>query len=395
MTDFFQAFLQAHALPLYLGAVFLVWTRRIFWVRSLGQKNPPIEKVAFPPRDDMKVSVIVPAKNEEKNIGNCLGHLFKQYYKNMEIIVVDDRSTDRTPHLLENFKKLSLVPFRIVTIEKLPPGWTGKNHAMTAGAKAASGQWLLFTDADTTHEPESVGSALKTAVGKQIDLLTLSPVTESRSYWEQTVQPLAFGSLALSVNSEKVNDPKSRVVLANGQYILVKKSVYEAVGGNEAVRSEVVEDVELAKKVKAAGYTLRFLNGTQLYSTRMYSSLKEIKTGWTRIFTYLFNKNVFAIAHKILLFAVMSLGPFAALFYELFLKFTGSAGFDALAYYLSWAVCGWIVVIRFIGNRLLKCNPWYALLHPLGSLVMVWILSACVWRVLFNRPSVWRGDLHK
>ncbi len=394
MTDTL-AFLQVHALSVYLGAIFLVWTRRIIWVRSLGLKNPPIEKTAFPPREDLKVSVIVPAKNEEKNIPNCLYHLFRQYYKNFEIIVVDDRSTDRTPHLLENFQKLSPVPFRIITIGKLPPGWTGKNHAMTAGAKAASGQWLLFTDADTTHEPESVGSALYTAVGKQIDFLTLSPVTESRSFWEKTVQPLAVGSLALWFNSEKVNDPKSGVVLANGQFILVKKSVYEAVGGNESVKLEVVEDVELAKKIKKAGYSMRFMNGTKLYSTRMYSSLREIKTGWTRIFTYLFNKNVFAILHKIFLFLFVSIGPFAALGWEIFLKLSGSAAYDALACSLSAAVCLWIIVIRFIGNRLLKCNPWYALLHPLGSLVMVWILAACVGRVVFNLPSVWRGDLHR
>ncbi len=383
------------ALDVFLIFIFLVWSRRVLWLSALGKKNPPIQKVERPEKTDLKISIIVPAKNEEKNIANCLYHLFRQNFKNCEIIVVDDRSTDKTPHLLENFKKLSPFPFRIIRIEKLPPGWTGKNHAMVAGSKAASGDWLLFTDADTTHSPESAASALETAISQKIDFLTLAPETESRTFWEKTVQPLAIGSLALWFNSEKVNDPKTGNVLANGQFILVKKDVYEKVGGNESVKSEVVEDVELAKKIRAAGFTMKFLNGTKLYSTRMYSSLAEIKTGWTRIFTYLFKKNIPAILHKIFLFVFVSLAPFFILKIELFFKFTNSSSYRPLTLALSLGVCAWILLIRFIGNKMLKSNPWYALLHPLGSVIMIWILSICILRIAFNRPSVWRGDLHK
>lgn len=280
--------------------IFLVWVKRIFWMSRFRKTHPPLQ-----PRREFraplpKISIIVPARNEEKNIDNCLDHLANQTYPNVEIIVVDDRSTDKTPDLLKKHN------VKGVRIEKLPTGWTGKNHAMFTGAKAASGDWLLFTDADTTHRPESVQTAVACALENDIDFLTLAPETESKSFWEKTVQPLAVGSLALWFNPEKVNDPNSGVVLANGQYILIKKSVYEKVGGNESVKNEVVEDVALAKKVKAAGFTIRFLNGTLLYSTRMYSSLKEIKTGWTRIFTYLFEKKLLPILHKIFLFAFFS-----------------------------------------------------------------------------------------
>ena len=357
--------------------------------------HPPLVPLSAPPPNAPKVSVIIPAKNEEKNIANCLGYFFKQNYKNFEILAVDDRSTDRTPHLLENFKTLSPVPFKIIRIEKLPPGWTGKNHAMFAASKAASGDWLLFTDADTSHRPESISTAVACVLEKKIDFLTLAPEVESRSFWEKTVQPLAVSSLALWFQSEKVNEPGSGVTLANGQFLLIRKEAYEKIGGNEAVKNEVVEDVELAKKIRGQGYLVQFLNGTKIYSTRMYSSLKEIKTGWTRIFTYLFNKNIPAILHKIFLFLFFSLLPFVVLAAEKVFWLTGSPHFNKILFILSAAVSGWIVLIRCIGNKFLKTSPWYAFLHPLGSVVMVWILTACIGRIVFNKPSAWRGDLHQ
>jgi chlorobactene glucosyltransferase len=380
---------------LYSLAVLLVWTRRIFWMWRFRRVNPPLVPLHQSSTENDKVSVIVPARNEEKNIARCLFHLFKQNYKNFEIIVVNDRSTDRTGHLLDNFKSLSPVPFRIVQIEKLPPGWTGKNHAMVAGSKAATGDWLLFTDADTTHRPASVRTSLTWAAQHGIDLLTLAPETECHSFWEKTVQPLAVSSLALWFDTTKINDPNNKRVLANGQFILVKKAVYQNAGTNEAVKDQVVEDVEFAKKVRQAGYNVKFLNGTELYATRMYSSLGEIKNGWTRIFTYLFEKNVWAILHKVLLFLAFSILPFVLMGIEAWLYFAHSPVFDPAVYGISLGACLWIILIRFFGNEMLKCDPKYAFLHPLGSLVMVWIMLACVGRVVFRLPSVWRGDAYR
>ncbi len=380
----------------YSFLVIAVWTRRVFWMSKFRKTNPPLKPIEQSNiRVNEKISVIVPARNEEKNIARCLFHLLRQNYKNFEIIVVDDRSDDRTGHLLQNFKGLSELPFKIIRIEKLPSGWTGKNHAMFVGSKAATGSWLLFTDADTTHQPASLGTAISCAVENKIDFLTLAPETECRTFWEKTVQPLAVSSLALWFNTVEVNNPLSKIVLANGQYILIRKNIYEAVGGNESVKSEVVEDVELAKKVKAAGYAIRFLNGTELYSTRMYSSLKEIKTGWTRIYTYLFNKKVPLILHKIFLFLFFSILPFIVLGLEKFWFFSGSALYNPTVCVISLFACTWIILIRFFGNKLLKCNPWYALLHPVGSLVMLWVLASCLGRIIFNQPSVWRGDSYR
>lgn len=374
-----------------LGWVFLEWTGRVLVTRKFRTGNPEIRPAPALPMSG-KVSVIVPARDEEKNIGRCLSHLLKQDYRDYEIIVVDDRSLDRTGHLAENFKKLSPVVLKVVRVEKLPAGWTGKNHAMTVGAKAASGDWLLFTDADTTHSERSVSSALRAALDGNIDFLTLAPEVKCLSFWENTVQPLAVSSLAIWLDTSELNKPDSKTVLANGQFILVRKKAYEASGGNESVKNEVIEDVELAKKVKAAGFKVSFLNGTLLYSTRMYTSLSQIIKGWARIYIHLFEKKIPAIAHKIFLFLFFSLFPFTVLAAEKILFLTGDADFSPILFAAGAVVCAWIVLARFLGNRLLHTNPWYAFLHPLGSVVMTWILLVCVARIASGRRSEWRGD---
>ena len=377
-------------LGLCLAWIFLAWSKRAVWMISLDRSNPPLKPLPAsqaPPSGRPRVSVIIPARNEEKNIARCLEGILVQDYEPCEVIVVDDRSSDSTPEILARLGQTAARPFKVVRIEKTPPGWTGKNYALHAGSRAAGGGWLLFTDADTRHVKESVTTAVLTAEREGIDFLTLAPETESRSFWEKTVQPLAVSSLALWF-------ARAGRVLANGQYILVKRSVYEACGGNEAVKAEVIEDVALAGKVGGAGGNVKFLNGTRLYSTRMYSSLKEIRTGWTRIFTFLFEKRPGPILHKIFLFCFFSILPFAVLLWQGTIG-TWSTWYSPLLFWSSLAVSLWIIALRWQGNRRLRTDPLYAILHPLGSLVMVWILLECLWRVLFHRPSVWRGDLYR
>jgi chlorobactene glucosyltransferase len=370
----------------------LVWLKRAVWVSTLRRRNPTLAPKEFSRSPRPRVSVIVPAKDEEKNIENCLQHLLLQNYDNYEIIVVDDRSGDATPQILETYRRNSKIPLKIVRVEKLPPGWTGKNHAMHVGAKAAAGEWLLFTDADTTHSPLSLSTALDKAVTDGIDFLTLAPETESESFWEHTVQPLAVSSLALWFDPAKVNDPKHPGVLANGQFLLIEKIAYEQVGGSESVKDKVVEDVELAKRFRSGGKLVQFLDGTRLYSTRMYSSLAEIHRGWTRIYIHLFDKKIAPILHKIALFLFFSILPFAVLAAEIYLRQTDSAIYDPLLLKISFGVSAFIVAVRAAGNLRVRSSPWHAFLHPLGSLVLVWILSTCVFRIAAGRPSLWRGD---
>ncbi len=374
--------------------IFAEWGHRIVWMAQFRKGNPPIQPAKFSAKaqEAPKISVIIPARNEEKNIARCLISLTKQSYPNIEILVVDDRSDDRTGHLVDNLSKISTIPIRRVRVEKLPAGWTGKNHAMVVGSKAATGEWFLFTDADTTHFPDSVSSSIQKALSEKIDFLTLAPEVECITFWENVVQPLAVSSLALWFNSPRIL--KSEKVLANGQYILVRRDVYESVGGNECVKQEVVEDVELAKKIKQKGFSVMFQNGTRLYSTRMYTSLSQIKTGWTRIFIHLFEKKLVPIFHKIFLFLFFSLLPFAILVWQGTLLAQRDPGANGTLFWLSLTTSFFIIAVRFVGNIRLRSNPWYSALHPLGSLVMIWILSICAYRIIGNRPSVWRGDMH-
>lgn len=378
-----------------LAFALAVWVKRAIWFASFRRTHRPLVPTRGTLISPPKISIVVPARDEEKNLPACLATLSKQEYPDFEIVVVDDRSSDKTPAMVEEWKRTSRVPFSGVRVEKLPPGWTGKNHAMWVGSRAAAGEWILFTDADTLHDPKCLATAMETAHRLQIDFLTLAPETVAITFWEHVVQPLAVGSLALWFDPMKVNDEKSGVTLANGQFILVRKSVYEKVGGNESVKNEVVEDVELAKKMRAAGFSVKFLDGTKLYSTRMYSSLAEIHRGWARIFTYLFEKNVWAILHKIGLFLCFSIFPFVAFAWQATLGVSESPAFDRPALALATLLCLFIFTIRAIGNRAVRANPLSALLHPLGSLVMIWILSSCIIRILGNLPSAWRGDLHK
>lgn len=377
-----------------LAAVLAEWVRRAWRLSAFRRAYAPLEP-ADPPPAAPKVTLIVPMRDEENNAGNCLKHLFDQSYPALEIVVVDDRSSDRTPVILDKMCALSPFPMRVVRIEKLPPGWTGKNHAMAAGAKAASGEWFLFTDADTTHSPRSVATAVRTALERKIDFLTLAPRTEARGFWENVVQPIAVGALAIWFDPARVNDPASGITLANGQFILTRRGAYESVGGNEAVRSETVEDVALAKLTRRSGRVVAFLDGTRLYSTRMYGSLAEIHRGWTRIYTHLFEKKIPVLLEKTAFFLFFSIFPFAVLGWEKLLFLEASTRFDAAVAAFAAAACAIIVAVRFAGNRMLRANPWYALLHPLGSLILVWVLLTCVWRVAADRPSPWRGDLHK
>ena len=194
------------------------------------------------------ISVIVPARNEEACLADCLRTLVGQDGPNYEIIVVDDDSTDGTRAIAENF------PVRVITADALPEGWSGKCNAAWSGAKIAQGQWLLFTDADTKHAPNSIASGLQEAKEAGAGLLSYSPKQEVGSLAERALLPLIFGELATKYPPKEVCDPNSPVAAANGQYLLIRRDVYDAIGGHAAVATAILEDVELAKRAKQAGY---------------------------------------------------------------------------------------------------------------------------------------------
>ena len=229
------------------------------------------------------VSVIVPARNEEAPLGACLESLTRQIGVRFEVIVVDDGSTDRTREIARSFATV-----RVIDAGPLPEGWTGKNNAIAAGAKIAKGRWLLFTDADTVHTATSLAHGLTEAELRQAQLLSYSPEQEVRGFWEKAVMPVIFAELAATYPPAKVSDPASPIAAANGQYLLILREAYDAVGGHAAVAGNLLEDVAIARLVKASGRRIFFRYGGDVVRTRMYRSFAQLKEGWTKNLALLF-----------------------------------------------------------------------------------------------------------
>ena len=231
------------------------------------------------------MSVIVPARNEESCLGACLESLVAQSGIAFEIIVVDDASTDRTRAIAQSFSGVT-----VIAPGPLPPRWTGKNNAVTAGVKVARGSWLLFTDADTVHRPGSLARAVAEAEANRADLLSYSPEQDVRTFWEKAIMPVIFAQLADTYPPSKVSQPDSPIAAANGQYLLITKSSYDAVGGHAAVAGDLLEDVALAQLVKQSGRKLLFRFGGDAVRTRMYRTFAQLREGWTKNLALLFPK---------------------------------------------------------------------------------------------------------
>ena len=233
--------------------------------------------------DNPVVSIIVPARDEEACLGTCLESLVAQTGITFEIIVVDDDSSDRTAEIARSFPDVD-----VIAAGPLPDGWTGKNNAMAVGAKVARGKWLLFTDADTIHKSGSLARAVAEAEQHGAALLSYSPEQEVRGFWEKTVMPVIFAELAATYPPDAVNDATSPIAAANGQYLMILREAYDAVGGHTKIASDLLEDVAMARLVKRSGRRIFFRYGADAVRTHMYRSFAQMKEGWTKNLALLF-----------------------------------------------------------------------------------------------------------
>ena len=256
---------------------------------------------AEPVSQDATVSVIIPARNEEAGLGACLASIVNQEGISFEIIVVDDGSTDRTRNIAESFPRV-----KSVEPGPLPEGWIGKNNAVAAGARVARGKWLLFTDADTVHLPGSLDHSVAKAEECGLALLSFSPEQEVVTFWERAIMPVIFAELATTYKPRDVMDPASPVAAANGQYLLIRHDVYESIGGHAAVRSDLLEDVAIARLVKQSGGKLLFGLGTGVVRTRMYRNFSQLRDGWTKNLVLLFPASRALAARRLAEFAVIT-----------------------------------------------------------------------------------------
>jgi hypothetical protein len=226
------------------------------------------------------VSVIIPARNEEASVARAVESVAMQLEVE-EVIVVNDGSTDGTGAVLaglaQRYPKL-----KVLDAGPLPEGWVGKNHAVAVGAAAAEGDWLLFTDADTFHYPGSTRRALMDAVDHDAVLVSYSPEQEMATWWERALIPFVYCRLAAKFSYARVNDPRRPDAAANGQFLLMLRDAYQAVGGQAAVAGEILEDVALARQVKKLGHGIYFTAPIGVVRTRMYRSFGAMWQGWTK-----------------------------------------------------------------------------------------------------------------
>ncbi len=345
---------------------------------------PPLRRA--PHRDLPALSIVVPARDEERSIEACVRSLVEQrFLSDAEFIVVDDRSTDATPAILARLAA-EYPALRVVRGEPLPQGWAGKPWALAQGAALARGAWLLFTDADSVHAPAGAASALAFALAVKTDALTICTGQELGSFWERAVLPAILGVIFFASGTlAEVNDPmRPRRALANGQYILVDRAVYDALGGHAALRGELVEDIEFARRLKKDGrFRLTLGGGSALASVRMYRSLPEIWNGFTKNVFVGAEGNVPALIGGVIWLSLLSAGLPLAL--VALARRRPALALEALA------ATATVIATAYRGIRMVGIPPDSAYLHPLGTAVFAAIAANSAWCGLSGRGVVWRG----
>jgi glycosyltransferase involved in cell wall biosynthesis len=242
--------------------------------------NPASAPAPFIVDATPRVSVIIPARNEEVAITACIESLVLQP-EIAEIIVVDDQSTDKTHEIVSGLA-VKYAKLRLISTDGLPAGWVGKNHAVALGASAARFPWLLFTDADAEHEPESAARGLLVAQQIGAVLVSFSPEQVTRAWYEKALIPFIYCRLARLFSFDDVNNPNSPAAAANGQFLMITRAAYEAIGGHASVAAEVLEDVALAKRAKISGQRIWFASGKGIVRVRMYRSFSAMWQGWKK-----------------------------------------------------------------------------------------------------------------
>jgi len=336
-----------------------------------------------------RISVIVPARDEERNIKDCVESLLTQDYPNYEVIVVDDASTDATPDILADLlasPRARNGRLQVTHVGFLPEGWAGKPHALHTGAQLATGAWLLFTDADTHHAPAALRSAVLRAQEDSVDLFSIITAQDLPDFWGRVIIPIAAMGISALYPPDRVNDPTSEMALANGQFLLIRREMYERVGGyaSPRLRATLLDDRDLAQEVKHAGGRMELLDGRDLTRTHMYRGLREQWAGWSKN-AYLGSPGGLALFPFLIVgLPLASVLPFALALLGVARRQPGLALAGA-------APTAAIIAYRTAINRSLGI-PWrYVWTHPLGAAIFTGILARSYWRGLTGWTVPWRG----
>lgn len=374
----------ALALPWILVPLVTAW-------RASRSRSLDDEDAAAPPHAPL-VSVVIPARDEARNIERCLRSVLAAAYPRLEVIVVDDHSGDGTGAIAR--RTAGGDPrVRVIANPDLPPGWFGKPWACHNGAAAARGGILCFIDADTAHAADLVPRAVNAMRSRRASMVSVAGTQELGSFWEIVLQPQVFGMLSVRYGgTESVNEsPRAWDKIANGQCIFVTRESYDRIGGHGAVRGEVAEDLMLAQRLFAAGERTALVLGLHQLRTRMYTSLGEIVRGWRKN-VYAGGANAlpkFPLAAVVFPLSLLSY-PALQLLPPVVLLLTLAGIVEPGDRTLFWAgiattttLVTWTLLYRRLGRP-----PWYALLYPLGAAVLTWIIVGAIAR---GRRVAWKG----
>ncbi len=384
-------------LALFIG---VQWLLRLLMVNAAIKKRDILTPASRQIRGKKipKISVIVAAKDEEENIETCVTTLLNQTYPNFELIVIDDRSEDRTLEILRKLEKNAQGQLKVLHVDYLPEGWFGKSHAMQKGVAVSTGEWLCFLDADCQQTSDKTLSvAMQEALQQQTDFLTITPTLEMKTSWERLIQPSCIMALLVWFQPKIVNNPKSKTAYANGAFMLMKRSCYKAIGEHHRVKSELNEDILLAHHTKEAGLSLRMVENEGLYQTRMYDTLSQAWHGWSRIFsgslrsTLKLSATVFAILF-------FSLLPLLCLAAAIGMRMGAT---EAIATQWNFAIGMWsaVVLLSYLPNwkfySFLPIKNRWSLAYPIGALFTVMFLSFALLKHWGFASTLWRGTVYQ
>ena len=374
-----------HAVSWIAGTILaLAWLSRIVDA-AIGM--PRVPNVAKPqwdlrPAEEVSVSVIVPARNEAVDIEDCLTSLLKLDYENYEIIAVDDRSTDRTGAIMDRIASSpgSQRRLRVIHVSELPPRWLGKAHAMWAAGQQATGEWLLFTDADVTFRADSLRRVMSYAEAERADHVVLFPQIVMKRPDERMMVAFFQTLFVFGHRPWKTADPKAPDHMGVGAFNLIRRSAYDAVGTYERLRLEVLDDMKLGKVTKNAGFRQRNVFGDDLIALHWAKGAFGMVDNLTKNFFAVLSFQWWRVLASCFGFAFLNLLPFLGLWF--------SHGWERLPYALALLS---IFGIYLGMSRRSPIPPYYILLHPISTALFLYILVRSMAVTLWQDGVVWRG----
>jgi glycosyltransferase involved in cell wall biosynthesis len=361
----------------------LAWISRIVDA-AIGM--PKIADIARPewnrepvPRNP-RLSIIVPARNEQDDIAQTLAQLLALDYDNYEVIAVNDRSTDRTGEIMDRVAAGVDERLKIIHIRELPSGWMGKTHAMWTAGKQATGDWILFTDADVLFKPDSVRRALAYAVSERADHVVLFPQMIMKQAGEKMMIAFFQTLFVFGHRPWKVADPKSKDHMGVGAFNMVRRSVYEQIGTYERLRMEVLDDMKLGKVIKQSGYAQRNVFGEDLISLRWARGAMGVVNNLTKNFFAVLSFQWWRVLATCFGLAFLNLGPFLGIWL--------AHGWARVPYGL--ALFGMFAI--YVGmSRRSDVPAYYFVLHPVSTILFLYTLLWSMILTLSQHGVVWRG----